>query len=331
MTDNNNMQPPGGLDEFLRPLGWADAAVTPVAGDASFRRYFRAIRNDGARAIIMDAPPPHENPAPFVDLARHLKQQGFRAPAILGADFARGIVLLEDFGDLQMRIYLDDHPGEAPAIYRQAIDLLLRLSTQPVAAVAPYDIATYLRETALLTQWYAPAMGLGVDAAAFEDLWRCALAPVAAQEPKVTVLRDYHSENIMLLDGGAQGIIDFQDALAGHPAYDLVSLLQDARRDVDPALEQDMLRYYRAAANLEADFDLHYALLGAQRNSKIIGIFTRLWARDGKARYLDFLPRMWGLLERDLAHPGLADIKHWFDVNIPADIRHMRPDGAASA
>lgn len=129
----------------------------------------------------------------------------------------------------------------------------------------------------------------------------------------------------MLLDDGDQGIIDFQDALIGHPAYDLVSLLQDARRDVSPELEAAMLAYYKDAGASDQEFDLHYALLGAQRNTKIIGIFTRLWKRDGKERYLGFLPRMWGLLERDLAHPGLAPLKSWFDDNIPAEIRSQSP------
>lgn len=328
MIEDSAMRPAGGLNKFLEHHGWGGARITPVAGDASFRRYFRASLGNGARAIVMDAPPPHENPAAFVDLAVHLKRQGFRAPDILGADIAQGLVLLEDFGDLQMRMHLDDFPASAPAIYRQAIDLLLILSKKPAAAVPPYDMAAYLRETALLADWYAPAMGLTADMTAFQDLWKGALQAVVACEPKVTVLRDYHSENIMLLDGGGQGIIDFQDALAGHPAYDLVSLLQDARRDVDPVLEQEMLDYYRDRADVDADFDLHYAVLGAQRNSKIIGIFTRLWRRDGKSRYLDFLPRMWGLLERDLAHPGLAEIQYWFDQNIPRQIRRMRPVGA---
>jgi aminoglycoside/choline kinase family phosphotransferase len=129
----------------------------------------------------------------------------------------------------------------------------------------------------------------------------------------------------MLLDDGEQGIIDFQDALVGHPAYDLVSLLQDARRDVRPELEADMLAYYLTVANPGPDFDAHYALLGAQRNTKIIGIFTRLWKRDGKERYLSFLPRMWGLLERDLAHPALTNVKQWFDAQIPPGVRSLSP------
>lgn len=327
MTPATDISPPAGLNKFLAKHGWADAVVTLVAADASFRRYFRATAADGSKAVLMDAPPLHEDPKPFIDIARYLVGHEFRAPKIIAADLDRGFVLIEDFGDLQMRQHLDVAPQDANHIYRQAIDTLVRLADAPVADLPPYDEAAYLREVKLLSEWYMPAMGLTVDDAEYEGLWRRALAPISGIQ-NVTVLRDYHAENIMLLSDDDQGIIDFQDALIGHPAYDLVSLLQDARRDVDPALEQEMLTYYRDATGADADFDLHYALLGAQRNTKIIGIFTRLWKRDGKDRYLGFLPRMWRLLERDLAHPGLADLKDWFDRNIPANVRAKSPDMA---
>ena len=141
------------------------------------------------------------------------------------------------------------------------------------------------------------------------------------------MLRDYHAENIMLLPDGAQGLIDFQDALVGHPAYDLVSLLQDARRDVSPELEQAMLAYYVAASDADAEFGADYALLGAQRNAKIVGIFTRLWQRDGKPRYLSLIPRVWEAMERDLAHPALAPVAAWFDANVPPAWRARRGAG----
>ena len=325
MTPATDIYPPAGLNTFLSKHGWGGAAVTLVAADASFRRYFRATAEDGRKAVLMDAPPPHEDPKPFIDIARYLVAHGFRAPEIFAQDLEHGLVLLEDFGDLQMRQHLDVAPVDADMIYRTAIDALVRLAATPVAQLPRYDEPTYLREVNLLSEWYMPAMGLDFDQSEYEDLWRAALMPIADIQ-SVTVLRDYHAENIMLLPGGEQGIIDFQDALIGHPAYDLVSLLQDARRDVDPALEQVMLDYYRAATSADANFDLHYALLGAQRNTKIIGIFTRLWQRDGKARYLSFLPRMWRLLERDLAHPGLAPLKAWFDEYIPAKVRAQSPD-----
>ena len=325
MTPAIDINPPAGLDEFLATHGWGGASVTLVAADASFRRYFRASAVDGRKAVLMDAPPPHEDPRPFIDIERYLVEHGFRAPQIFAQDLDRGLVLIEDFGDLQMRQHLDAAPGDADRIYRTAIDALVKLAATPIAELPPYDETAYLREVNLVSEWYMPAMGLDFEQDEYEALWRKALKPVLDIQ-SVTVLRDYHAENIMLLPDGEQGIIDFQDALIGHPAYDVVSLLQDARRDVDPALEQAMLSYYRDETGASADFDLHYALLGAQRNAKIIGIFTRLWKRDGKDRYLGFLPRMWGLLERDLAHPGLVDLKSWFDRHIPADVRTQSPD-----
>ena len=146
----------------------------------------------------------------------------------------------------------------------------------------------------------------------------------------VAVLRDYHAENLMLVGPERRmGLLDFQDALAGHPAYDLVSLLQDARRDVDPALEDRMLARYRAATGEGDSFMDAYHVLGAQRNAKIIGIFTRLWKRDGKPRYLEMIPRVWEALERDLVHPALAPVAGWFDANIPPELRQKR--GAVAA
>ena len=324
MTSQTDMVPPAGLDLFLQTHGWSGAVVSPVAGDASFRRYFRVESDSRGKAILMDAPPPHEDPRPFIHIAQYLNQHQFRAPEIFATDLAQGLVLLEDFGDRRMREHLDAHPQDEAAVYRAAIDAIVRLSATPPVESQPYDMATYLREVQLLSEWFMPAMGLTFDATEYDAIWTQALSPLADYQ-KVTVLRDYHAENIMLLGDGQQGIIDFQDALVGHPAYDLVSLLQDARRDVSPALEAEMMAYYRASARPDADFDAHYALLGAQRNTKIIGIFTRLWKRDGKERYLSFLPRMWGLLERDLAHPALAPVKQWFDSHIPPESRNEMP------
>lgn len=322
----NSANIPAAANSFLTGCGWGDAAIEPLTGDASFRRYFRIRKPAGETAMLMDAPPPHEDPKPFLRVARYLRDHGFRAPEILAADADRGLILIEDFGDERMREHLDAHPHAEDRIYRQAIDTLAALAHAPVGDLPPYDAAAYQREVDLLADWYLPAMDIAHDRAEFNALWDAALAPLSTPEwHRVTVLRDYHAENIMLLRDGGQGLIDFQDALAGHPAYDLVSLLQDARRDVSPALEQEMLAHYKAVVNPAYDLDLHYALLGAQRNTKIIGIFTRLWKRDGKERYLGFLPRMWGLLERDLAHPGLAGLRNWFDRTVPGELRHVSP------
>ena len=320
-----DMIPPATAPAFLADAGWDGAAIVPLAGDASFRRYFRVL-DGGRRAVLMDAPPPHEDPRPFIAIAEHLLADGFAAPRILARDLTQGLVLIEDFGDLRVKEHLDEAPDAELAVYARAIDLLGDLHTLPAADVPPYDRAVYQREAGLLTEWYCPAIGIDVDADGYARAWDAVL-PIVEQSasPTVTVLRDYHAENIMLIDGPAShglGLLDFQDALAGHPAYDLVSLLQDARRDVPVDVEAAMLAHYKAVANPPADFDAAYAVLGAQRNAKIIGIFTRLWKRDGKPRYLSYLPRMWSLLERDLQHPALAPVADWFAANIPAEKRH---------
>jgi aminoglycoside/choline kinase family phosphotransferase len=184
----------------------------------------------------------------------------------------------------------------------------------------------YQREVGLFIDWYCPAVGIEADAEGFVAAWDKALAPILLDQfPPVTVLRDYHAENIMLIEHAENksrlGLLDFQDALAGHPAYDLVSMLQDARRDVSPELETEMLAHYKKLAAPKGNFDGAYWVLGAQRNTKILGIFTRLWKRDGKAHYLSFQARMWGLLERDLEQPALVQLKCWFDANVPVEKR----------
>lgn len=313
---------PAGLPAFLADAGWADARIVPLAGDASFRRYFRLHRGDET-AMLMDAPPPREDVRPFLAVAEWLAWHDLRAPEIHAADPGQGLVLLEDFGHRRMRDHLDTAPQDENEIYAGAIDALVRIRGLSAGPWQPYDMAVYLREARLFVEWYAPAAGLTVDAEGWDAAWATALAPlVARQTTPVTVLRDYHAENIMLLDGGAQGLLDFQDALAGHAAYDLVSLLQDARRDVSPALEAAMLERYIAATGVDGEtFRADYALLGAQRNAKIVGIFVRLARRDGKPRYLSLIPRVWAHLEQDLAHPALAPVAAWFAAHIPAELR----------
>ncbi|MEO6388378.1 MAG: phosphotransferase [Croceibacterium sp.] len=317
---------PEGLDAFLEDAGWGGAVVEPLPGDASFRRYFR-VRDGERKAMLMDAPPPHEDPGPFLHVGQWLGEQGLRGPAIHAADKSRGLVLIEDFGDDRMRDWLDANDHAEDVVYAAAIDALVALHACPPGPFEPYDMEVYQREVGLFTEWYCPLMGIEVDQAGWVTAWDAVLAPMLPrQQPGVTVLRDYHAENIMLLapgaDGaGAQGLIDFQDALVGHPAYDLVSLLQDARRDVDPGLERRMLDRYLANVSADADFEADYARLGAQRNAKIVGIFARLWKRDGKPRYLAFIPRVWDAMERDLAHPALAPVADWFAANIPREVR----------
>ena len=313
---------PSAAEPFLAAAGWGSAAIEPIPGDASARRYFR-LRNGSKTAMLMHATPPGEDPEPFLRAARWLDANGLRAPEIFAEDVANGFVLLQDFGEVRMREYLDAWPQDESEVYRHAIDALLQLHRLPPGPFTHYALSEYQREARLFVDWYCRAQGLAVDVQGWIEAWEAALGPLLArQRPGVTVLRDYHAENIMLAGGlDKQGLLDFQDALVGHAAYDLVSLLQDARRDVDPALEQAMLDYYIAQSGTDAHFTEDYARLGAQRNVKIVGIFVRLWKRDGKPRYLDYIPRVWALLERDLAHPALAPVARWFDTHIPAALR----------
>ncbi len=315
-----DMTPPPGAAAFLDAHGWGKAQVLPVAGDASFRRYFRAV--DGARkAILMDAPPPHEDPRPFIAIAEWLVERDFAAPAILACDLDQGLVLIEDFGDIRLRETVDAAPDEELSLYAPAIDLLVRLRAEPAGPVPPYDRAVLKREAELFVEWYCPAVGIEPDLAGWDAAWKLVFDHAVTETP-VTVLRDYHAENLMLVGPDRSlGLLDFQDALAGHPAYDLVSLLQDARRTVDPAVEAAMLERYRAAADAGENFMNAYHVLGAQRNAKILGIFTRLWKRDGKPHYATMCPRVWAYLERDLAQPVMAPVAAWFEANVPAALR----------
>jgi len=303
---------------FLNRIGWGDAAIAPLAGDASNRRYLRVIGQSSA--VLMDAPPEKgEDTTPFVQITDLLREREFSAPQIFGADPVNGFLLLEDLGDALFARAVANVAEKT--LYAAAVDLLADLHQMPAPAELPrYDAATYRREAQLLTEWYLPGAGRDVDAAAFDALIDAACAPLL--DANVVVLRDYHAENLIWLPvrhGTARvGLLDYQDALAGHPAYDLVSLLEDARRDTSDALRAAMFDRYIAATGLEQDaFAQAYATLGAQRNIKILGIFARLWLRDGKVTYLDLMPRVWAHLQRDLAHPALNDLHDWIGQNVP--------------
>ena len=314
-----DMNPPAEASDFLARSGWGDAAIQPLAGDASFRRYFRVVA-PGRSAVLMDAPPPQEDPRPFIAIAEWLSQRGFAAPQILARDLDHGLVLLQDFGDARMRETVDAAPESELRLYEAAVDLLVRLAEHEAAPVRPYDRQEYQREVGLFTEWYCPAVGLAVDGTSYRAAWDAVLDRVPATPP-VTVLRDYHAENIMLIDRPevrGLGLLDFQDALAGHPAYDLVSLLQDARRDVGAETAAACLRRYLDGSGLGAErLEAACAVLGAQRNLRILGVFARLAVTRGNPRYIDLVPRVWRHLERDLAHPALAKVRGTLDV-LPA-------------
>jgi len=315
------MTPPPHAPDFLAGCGWAEATILPLAGDASFRRYFRVVEGNRS-AVLMDAPPPHEDPRPFVAVAEWLVEHGLSAPEILACDLDRGLLLLGDLGSARLRETLDTDPAREQELYELATDVLVHLHRHPpMQGLKPHGVAEWLEELKLFTDWYCPAVGADVDVDGYQTAWREVLEPIAADGlGPVTVLRDYHAENIMLVAGQSGiahlGLLDFQDALAGHPVYDLASVLEDARRDVPPAIERAMIdRYAAATGNAEA-LERAYWSLAAQRNTRILGVFTRLWKRDNKPGYRRFQPRMWGLLERDLAYPQLEPVRNWFDSNI---------------
>jgi aminoglycoside/choline kinase family phosphotransferase len=315
------MIPPAHAPEFLASCGWQGAEVMPLAGDASFRRYFRVVQGDRS-AVLMDAPPPHEDPRPVVAVAEWLASVGLSAPEIIARDLDKGLLLLGDFGDWRLREWLDDNPDGERELYRVATDVLIHLHRhEPMPNLPKHGLEQWLEELKLFTDWYCPGVGLEVDLGAYQDAWTQVLEPVATDDlGPVTVLRDYHAENIMLVAGrgGVEhfGLLDFQDALAGHPAYDLASVLEDARRDVPPEIEREMIDHYVSAAGNGQAFERAYWTLAAQRNTRILGVFTRLWKRDDKPHYRRFQPRMWGLLERDLAQAGLEPVREWFDTNV---------------
>lgn len=350
------------IRQFLHNHGWgtADTRFSFLQGDASPRRYARLLKADGGRAILMDSPRRPDGPAirdgkpysaiahlaedvrPFVAISEALRASGFSAPEVLGCDLDEGLVLIEDLGNRVFASEVARGTAHLP-LWQSGTDTLARLRRHPPPAEMPLGDGSVYRlpqadegvlhiETELLLDWYWPAM-LGSSASAedrdeFHNLWKSIFGKVLAG-PKGWLLRDFHSPNLIALDDGhgKVGIIDFQDALFGPLAYDVVSLLQDARVDVPEAIETALLdRYISEVTAAESSFDetefrFEYAALGAQRNTKILGIFARLAKRDGKRHYLAHIPRIWGYLERDLRHPGLSALAAWYDRHLPASQR----------
>lgn len=307
------------IEAFVAQAGWGDAIRKPLAGDASNRRYFRLCFGlSGRTSVLMDAPSEKgEGVRPFVVIARYLRDLGLSAPEILAEDEQAGLLLLEDLGDdLFARVLERDSTQEVP-LYEAATDLLVDLhKSSPPKAMPAYDPALMTNLAALAFDWYLKG-ATGAENTKVQGAFCASFEPLLQRhcsDDDVLIQRDYHAENLLWLperNGVARvGLLDFQDALRGHRAYDLVSLLQDARRDVSPRIEYTMLgRYIGTTDQNPITFTRAYHLLGAQRNLRIIGVFARLCIRDGKTSYLSLLPRVWDHLKNDLADEALAPIR----------------------
>ena len=310
---------------FVTRAGWAGAALQPLAGDASARRYHRLV-GPGGTAVLMDAPGDKgQDVRPFLRIDAALAAEGLSPPRILAADAAEGFLLLEDLGDALFARLVDHDPDLERTLYLAATDVLLRLHRVPAPAglprPSPADLATAV---APVLDWYLPGceVAAGPAAGRILPLMEAALAALDPA-PAVMCLRDYHAENLLWLPdraGAARvGLLDFQDAFAGHPAYDLVSLLQDARRDVSPAVQAAATDHYQAQSGIApASFARALATLGAQRNLRILGIFARLSMHFAKPHYVDLIPRVWAHLQADLRHPDLAPLAACLAEALPA-------------
>jgi aminoglycoside/choline kinase family phosphotransferase len=310
---------------FIDQTEWRGAQAAPLAGDASNRRYLRLTHPDGESAVLMDAPRERgEETAPFIRIAEYLKAQGLSAPRILARDEAQGFVLLEDLGDALFARVIPCDPSCENSLYSAATDLLVQLHTAaPPEGLVAYDPPLMADLAALAHDWYAKgATGAVPDTRGdFIAAMKTTLEGLRGASD-VLIQRDYHAENLLWLPDRAGtarvGLLDFQDAMLGHRAYDLVSLLQDARRDVTQAIEAAMIDRYITRTGLDpAAFRTDYNRLGAQRNLRILGVFARLCIRDGKAYYVDLIPRVWGHLMRNLNDPALADIARHVQANLP--------------
>ncbi len=325
--------PESEVDSFLRDCGWASATREVLASDASSRTYDRLIHEDGRQTAVLMKTPPQDTQTvrSFVAVTKLLRHYGLSAPEILQEQAAGWLLLIEDLGDaLLARVCTND--ALESELYSSAVDLLVDLQKHPASGILPsYDMSVYLREARLLTEWYLPAVTGQPVSGEISDQFGCLVSEACekiSQDSTVVVTRDYHAENLFWLPDRSGvsriGMIDYQDALAGNPAYDLVSLLEDARRDTSEHLRREMFeRFLKATGRDRETFSRDYSILGMQRNLKIVGIFARLGLRDGKFAYLEMLPRVWHHLQRDLRHPELQKIRQWVERHVPA------PDGYA--
>lgn len=318
----------GQISEFLKPIGWATANRTNLAGDASRRSYVRLSKSKtGETAILMNAPPDKcDNTEQFINIARHLTLVGLNAPEIYFADLKNGFLLLQDFGDGLFSLTVENDPSAELELYEVAVDVLAKLhSSRLPKSVPSYSADMMTGFAALSYDWYLFGL-LGHtghhDSAKFQGVLGKILGKVLSAAP-VLALRDFHSENLIWLPGQTKehrvGLLDFQDAMSCHPAYDLASLLLDARRDVTTDVKDEMIaRYVLATGQDKQKFTAAFSALSAQRNLRIIGGFARLSLKFGKPEYVDLLPRVWRNLMTDLEHPSLVHLQDIVMQDLPA-------------
>jgi N-acetylmuramate 1-kinase len=319
MTDRD-----AAIISFLVAAGWGRAERRHLAGDASDRRYER-LRLGAATAVLMDNPPGGaDDPSAFAAMARHLRALGLSAPALLAEDLGRGLLILEDLGDDLYARLLQADPAREEELYAPAVDVLLHVqNASPPPSLPNLAARDWADAAGFALDWYAfAATGTKPDKVPFLDVLTPALL-AHADGPRVLILRDYHAENLLWLPGRAGlkrvGLLDFQLGQLGQPGYDLVSLLQDARRDVAPDTEASMVARFAAAKGADPEaFTAQYATLGAQRALRILGIFARLCLVAAKPQYLRLIPRVWDQLQRNLAHPALAELRAICDATLPA-------------
>ena len=311
--------------KFLECCGRGNVETLPLDGDASARRYFRLTRNgDNVGELLMLSP--CEDLVSFVKVGKHLSGLGISAPEIYELDDALGLALIEDFGDTRFSILLDGG-HDAHELYASAVDVLVHLHEHPDAcaiSLPSYDTDALVGAAELFAEWYLPlVLGRALEKDAreeFSGLWRRLLS--VPPRCDVLVLRDYHVDNLMLLDGEGLsrcGVLDFQDSSFGSNAYDLMSLLEDARRDVSAELRSELLgRYFASRSGLERDvFEREFLLLSAQRHMRVAGVFCRLWKQDGKAWYLDHMPRVLKMLDATLQHEEFSGMRKFLDSVAP--------------
>lgn len=313
--------------QFCEQQGWGKADLFPLPCDASKRSYVRLVDGD-RRAMLMDAPPEFENLAAYMRVGSHLQNLGIRTPQIYAYDLQAGFALIEDFGDDTFTRLLTSEVDEK-TLYAKAVEVLIHIqkSTKAVSVEAPpYDEKLLLSEVERFIDWFVPVVrGTEVtenERNTYLAAWRRALASVSADQ-SMLVVRDFHVDNLMIVDEQpgikSCGLLDFQDALIGPPAYDVVSLVEDARRDVSKETRELVLsRYFEAFPNVNREtFELSMAILGAQRHAKVLGLFTRLSSQDNKHVYLKHIPRVAKLLFKCLQISPLAEVRAIIEQMVP--------------